>query len=439
MVGRPYLLRMSAKKLRTIENGTASFLDELSWRGMVYQHTDGLADALATKELSAYAGFDPTASSLHVGHLVPVMGLAHLQRAGHRPIALVGGGTGMIGDPSGKTAERQLVSVEEIEENSRAIGKQLEHFLDFSGAKAARMRDNAVWLRPLKAVEFMRDIGKHFTVNYMLAKDSVKSRIEGGISFTEFSYMLLQAYDFLELHRREGVTLQIGGSDQWGNITAGLELIRRVEGKTAHALTMPLVTTASGSKFGKTEAGAVWLDPARTSPYRFYQYWINVDDRDAGKYLRLFTLLPREEIEALDKLTESAPEKRGAQQALAREVTARVHGNEAAQLAEEVSKVLFGKADPKALTEPVLRALSEEVPFAEKSETSGVLDALVALKLAASKSAARRLVEQGGVYVNGERVSADTDLASTKPLAGGYHLLRKGARDYGLIRGGTKK
>ena len=411
----------------------SSLLDELSWRGMVYQHTDGLADALATDSVSAYAGFDPTASSLHVGHLVPVMGLAHLQRAGHRPIALVGGGTGMIGDPSGKTAERQLVPVEEIEKNSRAIEKQLERFLDFSGPKAARMRDNATWLRPLKAVEFMRDVGKHFTVNYMLAKDSVQSRIEGGISFTEFSYMLLQAYDFLELHRREGVTLQIGGSDQWGNITAGLELIRRVEGKTAHALTMPLVTTASGSKFGKTESGAVWLDAARTSPYKFYQYWINVDDRDAGKYLRLFTLMPRAEIEALDKLLTSAPEKREAQQALARNMTARVHGEEAGRVAEEVSRVLFGKADPTSLTEPVLRALSEEVPFAESRETPALLDALVTLKLAASKSAARRLVDQGGVYVNGQRASEETDLAAAKPLAGGYHLIRKGARDYGLI------
>ena len=410
-----------------------SLLDELSWRGMVYQHTDGLADALATDSVSAYAGFDPTASSLHVGHLVPVMGLAHLQRAGHRPIALVGGGTGMIGDPSGKTAERQLVSVEEIEKNSRAIEKQLERFLDFTGPKAARMRDNAAWLRPLKAVEFMRDVGKHFTVNYMLAKDSVQSRIEGGISFTEFSYMLLQAYDFLELHRREGVTLQIGGSDQWGNITAGLELIRRVEGKTAHALTMPLVTTAGGSKFGKTEAGAVWLDGARTSPYKFYQYWINVDDRDAGKYLRLFTLMPRVDIEALDKLLTSAPEKREAQQALARDMTARVHGEEAARVAEEVSRVLFGKADPSSLTEPVLRALSEEVPFAESRETPGLLDALVTLNLATSKSAARRLVEQGGVYVNGQRANGETDLAAAKPLAGGYHLIRKGARDYGLI------
>ena len=425
MVGRPYLPRMHSKN---------SLLEELSWRGMVYQHTDGLPDALATEQLSAYAGFDPTAPSLHIGSLVPVMGLVHLQRAGHRPIALVGGGTGLIGDPSGKTAERQLVSAEEIEKNSRALEKQLERFLDFDGPKAARMRDNAAWLRPLKAVEFMRDVGKHFTVNYMLAKDSVQSRIEGGISFTEFSYMLLQAYDFLELNRREGVTLQIGGSDQWGNITAGLELIRRVEGKTAHALTMPLVTTASGSKFGKTEEGAVWLDSARTSPYKFYQYWINVDDRDAGKYLRLFTLMSRQEIESLEKLITSAPEKREAQQALARDLTSRVHGDDAARVAEEVSRVLFGKADPTSLTEPVLSALSEEVPFAEAADVPGLLDALVTLKLAASKSAARRLVEQGGVYVNGQRATAETDLTSVKALAGRYHLLRKGARDYGLIR-----
>jgi tyrosyl-tRNA synthetase len=296
------------------------------------------------------------------------------------------------------------------------------------------MRDNAAWLRPLKAVEFMRDVGKHFTVNYMLAKDSVQSRIEGGISFTEFSYMLLQAYDFLELSRREGVTLQIGGSDQWGNITAGLELIRRSDGRTAHALTMPLVTTASGTKFGKTEAGAVWLDATLTSPYKFYQYWINVDDRDAGKYLRLFTLISRDEIEAIDEQITSAPEKREAQQALARDMTARVHGEDAAKLAEEVSLVLFGKADPTSLAEPVLRALSQEVPFAESRETPSLLDAMVTLKLAASKGAARRLIEQGGVTLNGQRAGADTDLAATKALAGGYHLLRKGARDYGLIR-----
>ena len=424
MVGLPYLLRMQAKN---------SLLDELSWRGMVYQHTDGLADALATTEVSGYVGFDPTAPSLHVGNLVPVMGLAHLQRAGHRPIALVGGGTGLIGDPSGKTSERPLASAEEIESNSRAIARQLERFLDFTGAKAARMLDNATWLKPLKAVEFMRDVGKHFTVNYKLAKDSVQSRIEGGISFTEFSYMLLQAYDFLELSRREGVTLQMGGSDQWGNITAGLELIRRVDGRTAHALTLPLVTTASGTKFGKTESGAVWLDPARTSPYKFYQYWINADDRDASKYLRLFTMLSKQEIEALDKLTVSAPEKRGAQQALAREVTARVHGADAARVAEEVSQVLFGKTDPTSLGEPVLLALSEEVPFSEVPAVPGLLDALVTLKLAASKGAARRLVEQGGVYLNGQRVMGSTEMTAATPLAGRYYLLRKGARDYGLL------
>jgi tyrosyl-tRNA synthetase len=422
---RPYLPRMSAGK---------SLLDELSWRGMVYQHTDGLADALATSEITAYVGFDPTAPSLHIGNLVPVMGLVHLQRSGHRPIALVGGGTGMIGDPSGRSTERQLMSLDEISANARAIEKQLSQFLDFSGKRAARMRDNATWLTQLKAVEFMRDIGKHFTVNYMLAKESVQSRIEGGISFTEFSYMLMQAYDYLELHRREGVTLQMGGSDQWGNITAGMELIRRVEGKTTHALTLPLVTTASGTKFGKTEAGAVWLDPSRTSPYKFYQYWINVDDRDAGRFLRMFTLLSREEIESLERAIEAAPEKREAQQALARDVTARVHGDDAARVAEEVSRVLFGKADPTSLSEPVLKALSGEVPYSETSGTPALLDALVSLQLAASKSAARRLVEQGGVYVNGQRASIDTNLASANSLAGGYHLLRKGARDYGLLR-----
>ncbi len=425
MDGCPYLPRMHA---------TASLLDELSWRGLIYQHTDGLSDALAAGQVSAYAGFDPTGPSLHVGHLVPVMGLAHLQRAGHRPIALVGGGTGMIGDPSGKTAERQLTSPEEVERNSRLLEKQLALFLDFNGPKAARVRDNATWLRKLGAVDFMRDVGKHFTVNYMLAKESVQSRIEGGISFTEFSYMLLQAYDFLELHRREGVTLQIGGSDQWGNITAGLELIRRVEGTTVHALTMPLVTTASGSKFGKTEAGAVWLDAAMTTPYKFYQFWINVDDRDVGKYLRFFTLFPRKRVEELDDAVASAPEKREAQQALARDVTSRVHGDEAASVAEEVSRVLFGKAEPASLTEPVLRAMSEEVPFAQSSKAAGLLDALVTLKLAASKGAGKRLVEQGGVYLNGQRATAETDLASTTPLAGGYHLIRKGAREYGLIR-----
>src|SRR6476469_1568859 len=300
---------------------TPGLLDELTWRELVYQTTPELESFLGEKR-TAYCGFDPTATSLHVGNLVPVMGLAHLQRAGHRPVVLIGGGTGMIGDPSGKTAERQLNTPETVEANSRAIQRQLERFLEFGEPRGAIMRDNAEWLLEMTAVEFMRDVGKHFTVSYMMQKESVRARMEeGGISYTEFSYMLLQAKDFLELYRRVGCTLQIGGSDQWGNITAGIELIRRVEGVEAHATTLPLVTTAAGTKFGKTEAGAVWLDPKLTSPYRFYQFWVNVDDRDVSRFLRFFTLLPREEIEELERELEAQPERRAAQQALARDVT----------------------------------------------------------------------------------------------------------------------
>jgi tyrosyl-tRNA synthetase len=410
-----------------------ALLDELGWRGLVHQHTDGLADALASRSISAYCGFDPTASSMHVGSLIPVMGLMHLQRAGHRPFIVVGGGTGLIGDPSGKTAERQLHTMETVEANTRALRAQLEHFLDFSGPVAAQMRNNADWLVPLRAVDFMRDVGKHFTVNYMLAKESVQARIESGISYTEFSYMLLQAYDYRELFLREGVTLQVGGSDQWGNITAGMELIRRTDGGEAHALTFPLVATASGTKFGKTEAGSVWLDPERTSPYQFYQFWINVDDRDVGRYLRYFTLLSREEIESLELEMEAHPEARSAQQALARDVTTRVHGEEAARTAEEVSRLLFGKGDPSSLSPSALDALSHEVPFKEIEPSLTVIDALVDLKLAASKSAARRLIEQGGVSVNSRRAASPTE-ALGEPLGGGYFLVKKGARDFGLLR-----
>ena len=413
--------------------GPSTVLDELDWRGLVHQHTEGLAAALSKASVSAYCGFDPTASSMHVGNLIPVMGLMHLQRGGHRPFIVVGGGTGLIGDPSGKTAERQLHTLESVEDNTRAIRKQLEHFLDFTGSNGAQMRNNADWLVPLRAVDFMRDVGKHFTVNYMLAKESVQSRIESGISYTEFSYMLLQAYDYRELFLRDGVTLQVGGSDQWGNITAGMELIRRTEGGDAHALTFPLVTNASGSKFGKTESGNVWLDPERTSPYQFYQFWINVDDRDVGRYLRYFTLLSRQEIEALEQEVAEHPETRKAQQALATEVTTRVHGAEAARVADDVSRLLFQKGDPRSLSPAGLAALSREVPFAEMSGDITVIDALVELKLAASKSAARRLIEQGGVAVNGGRVSSATDPMG-EPLAGGYHLIKKGARDFGLVR-----
>ncbi|MBK5188443.1 MAG: tyrosine--tRNA ligase, partial [Gemmatimonadaceae bacterium] len=292
-------------------SNTESLLAELTWRGLLYQHTESLGAALRAGVVTGYCGFDPTAASLHVGNLVPVMGLAHLQRAGHRPVVLIGGGTGMIGDPSGKTSERQLNTPETVEKNSRAIQSQLEHFLEFGEPRGAIMRDNAEWLLTMGAVDFMREVGKHFTVSYMMQKDSVRSRMEeGGISYTEFSYMLLQAKDFLELYRRTGCTLQIGGSDQWGNITAGIELVRRVESVEAHALTMPLVTTAAGTKFGKTEAGAVWLDPKLTSPYKFYQFWVNVDDRDASRFLRFFTLMSREEIEALELELAAHPERR---------------------------------------------------------------------------------------------------------------------------------
>jgi tyrosyl-tRNA synthetase len=408
-------------------------LDELAWRGLLHQHTEGLAEALATRSISVYCGFDPTASSMHVGNLVPVMGLMHLQRAGHKPFAVVGGGTGLIGDPSGKTVERQLNTVETVEENSRALREQLERFLDFTGPAAAEMRNNADWLRPLGAIEFMRDIGKHFTVNYMLQKESVQQRMDAGISYTEFSYMLLQAYDYRELFRRDGVTLQVGGSDQWGNITAGLELIRRTEGGEAHALTFPLVTNSSGTKFGKTESGNVWLDPERTSPYQFYQFWINVDDRDAARYLRFFTLLSRQAIEELEREMAERPQDRAVQHALADEVTTRVHGAAAARIAADVSKLLFAKGDPASLSIEGLEALSREVPFIEMPQPGNVVDGLVALGLAASKGAARRLVEQGGASVNGRRIGGVADPLGD-PLRGSYYLLRKGAKDYGLIK-----
>jgi tyrosyl-tRNA synthetase len=420
-------------------------LEELRWRGLLAQHTDGLSDALSRGMMSGYVGFDPSAPSLHVGNLVPVMGLVHLQRHGHRPVFLAGGGTGMIGDPSGKSAERPLLSVDEIAASTGKIRGQLERFVDTSGRNGAIVRDNAEWLAPLKAIEFMRDVGKHFTVNYMTQKESVRSRLESGLSYTEFSYMLLQAYDYLQLHKREGVTLQMGGSDQWGNITAGIELIRRVEGAEAHALTFPLLTTASGTKFGKTEAGAVWLDPERTSSYRFYQFWINTDDRDVGQMLRFFSLLDRKQIEGLDRATSERPEAREAQRALAREVTERVHGAAALKAAEEVSQLLFGKGDPRSLSLEALRLLEREIPTFELNggkglETQDVINAVSGKgdALFKSRSEARRALEQGGVYLNGERLGAERVAVSREEfLHGQYLLVRKGARSYGLVRVST--
>ncbi|HUQ83828.1 MAG TPA: tyrosine--tRNA ligase [Gemmatimonadaceae bacterium] len=441
-----------------------NYLDELAWRGLLHQYTEGVQAMLAQGPTVGYAGFDPTARSLHVGNLIPVMGLAHLQRAGHRPIALVGGGTGMIGDPSGRASERSLNSLEVVEENVRGIRHQLERFLDFTGARGALMKNNAEWLMSLGAIEFMRDVGKHFTVNYMTAKDSVKSRLEGGISYTEFSYMLLQAYDYLELHKREGVRLQVGGSDQWGNITAGVELIRRSAGAEAHAVTFPLVTTAAGTKFGKSEAGAVWLDPAQTSPYRFYQFWINTDDRDVGKYLRFFTLLDRAEIESLDRAVTERPEARDAQRALALDVTSRVHGADMTRVAAEASRLAFDRnADPREFSAGVLESLMQELPSSTVTIDVGasaasivaadgtstkvplkpvgdgagldVLDAFVAAGLVKSKGDARRLLQQGGLYANGETISADRAVLTVAgAIHGQYYVLRKGAREMAIVR-----
>jgi tyrosyl-tRNA synthetase len=417
-------------------------LDELKWRGLLYQHTETVGDALAAGPLSGYIGFDPTAPSLHIGTLLVIMLLVRLQAYGHRPVALAGGGTGLIGDPSGKGSERPLADAETIATNTAAIGKQLERFLDFTGSNAAKLLDNAEWLTSLKAVDFMRDVGKHFTVNYMMQKDSVQGRMEAGISYTEFSYMLLQAYDFLELRRRHDVRLQMGGSDQWGNITAGIELIRRSAGLDAHAITSPLVTTAAGTKFGKTEAGAVWLDPSLTSPYKFYQFLVNVDDRDAGKYLRYFTLLSQEEIEAHERSVEASPEKREAQHALAADVTTRVHGERAAATAREVSDLLFGGGDARALSRDALAALALEIPvftlaLADQLTTGDVLDILCTGPdaLFKSKGDMRRMVQQGGVYMNGRRLGPEREPIGFGELLGGeYLLIRKGAKTYALVR-----
>ena len=425
---------------------TTGVLEELQWRGLVAQHTEGVPTLLAGGSASAYIGFDPTGSSLHVGSLVPIMILVHLQRHGHRPVALVGGGTGMIGDPSGKTVERQLLTTAQVAENAARIRAQLERFLSFEGPAAARMRDNGAWLGELSLIEFLRDIGKHFTVNYMLQKESVRSRMDAGISFTEFSYMLLQAYDFLELRRRDGVALQLGGSDQWGNITAGIELIRRVDGVEAHGLTVPLVTTSAGTKFGKTEAGAVWLDGERTSPYAFYQFWLATDDADVGRYLRFYTLLARDEIGALDAATSATPEKRLAQTALARDVTRRVHGESALQAAEQVSTFFFGGLDPRELTVEAFGILRAEAPYVEvedatlASDTDATrLDAfklLTASGLAASNGAAKRLLEQGGVSVNKRKIGLADRLVPRADviLRGGHIVVGKGKRDYAVLR-----
>ncbi|MGI9022333.1 MAG: tyrosine--tRNA ligase [Acidimicrobiales bacterium] len=417
---------------------------ELAWRGMVYQVTDEeLATRLAAERFTAYSGFDATADSLHVGHLVGVVALARLQKAGHRPIALVGGGTTLIGDPSGKESERPLLSVDEIAANAAGIRRQLENFLHFgSGAGGARLVDNADWLAGLGLTDFLRDVGKHFTVNTMAAKESVRARLnerEQGISYTEFSYMLLQAYDYLHLHDTYGCRLQAGGSDQWGNITTGIELIRRMRGGPAYGLTWPLITRADGTKFGKTASGAVWLDPARTSPYQFFQFWVRVDDRDVIPYLKLLAELDPEQVAELEAEVAQHPERRRAQQVLARELTTAVHGREAAEGAMRAAGALFsGELD--GLDEATLLDLFAEAESTRRARRDlapgvGLVDLLVDTGLASSRTTARATISGGGAYLNGRRVTdIDRQVGPDDLLAGRYLVLRKGKRSYHLVQ-----
>ena len=418
-----------------------NLFDEFQWRGMVHEATPDLQKILGEEKLTAYIGFDPSAASLHVGSLLPVMGLARLQRFGHTPIAIAGGGTGLIGDPSGKTKERQLLTAEQVEENLAGIKEQLGRFLDFEAtSNPASIINNADWLAPISMMDFLRDVGKYFTVNNLLGKEAISRRLESdeGISFTEFSYPLLQAYDYLVLHDRHRCTLQMGGSDQWGNILAGIDLIRRLRGARAHGLVFPLVTTAAGVKFGKTEAGAVWLDPKLTSPYRFYQFWLNTDDRDAITYLKFFTWLSQDEIAELSESVRSEPEKRRAQRELAHRVTALVHGETELEKAMRASEVLFGKEISGLGVQEILDIFAD-VPSTEiaKSKLEGftVTDALVVSGQAPSKGEARRLVQGGGVCVNNRRVSDPRQAISDSDLIEGQVLvLRKGAKNYHVIR-----
>ena len=411
-------------------------LDLLTARGFVQDATPGLAARLRQGPITAYVGFDPTAESLHIGSLVPVMGMAWLQRLGHVPIALVGGGTAMVGDPSGKRTERPIMSLEQIDRNTQGIMRQLQRFLSFEGANAARLRNNADWLRGIHLMEFLRDTGKHFTLSLMLGKESVASRMEEGISYTEFSYMLIQAYDFWHLFKTEGCELQMGGSDQWGNITAGTHLVGKREGREVHGLVFPLLSTAAGAKFGKSEGENVWLDPERTSPYRFYQFWLNTDDRDVERYLKLFTFLRLDRIAAIMAEHGSDPGRREAQRTLAREVTAAVHGSEAAESAIQTSLALFsGSADDGTLPADALADMPERrVSRAELPAGLPVVEVLVASGLASSKADARRGIQGKGFYLNGRPIE-DVELRIGEDSLQGppekrFLILRKGKKNY---------
>ncbi|MFO7170317.1 MAG: tyrosine--tRNA ligase [Chloroflexota bacterium] len=421
----------------------ATIIDDLRWRGLLYDCSEGAEELLRRERVTLYNGFDPTADSLHVGHLVPLIGLARFQRYGHTPIAVAGGGTGLIGDPSGKTSERQLLSKAQVEANVEAIKVQMAQFLDFDAKEnPARVVNNADWLVPLTLMDFLRDVGKHLTVNYMMAKDSVKARLasETGISFTEFSYMLLQAYDFAHLFEHHGCKLQTGGSDQWGNITAGVEFIRRSLGQKAYGLVYPLITKADGTKFGKSEAGNVWLDPKRTSPYRFYQFWYNTDDADVVRYLKFFTWLSQEEIAELEQALAERPEQRAAQQRLAREMTRTVHGETALSRAEQASRALFG-GSLAGLSAADISDMFEDVPASSlprqefEGEGLSIIDLLVRTGLATSRGDARRTVEGGGAYVNNSQVGDPARrIGLGESIEGQFIVLRKGRRTYHLVR-----
>jgi tyrosyl-tRNA synthetase len=409
-----------------------TLFEEFQWRGMVYDATDGAAEMLAKERVSCYIGFDPTASSVHVGTLLPIMALARLQRFGHTPIALVGGGTGMIGDPSGKSQERTLLSIEEIDANARGIRSQLERFLDFNATpNAARMVNNADWLRTVGLLEFLRDTGKHFSVSVMMSKESVKRRLEEGISFTEFSYQLLQAHDYLHLFRTMKCTLQMGGSDQWGNIVAGTDLIRRVEGGKAHGVVMPLVTTSSGTKFGKTEAGTVWLDPARTSERDFYQFWLNADDRDVIKYLKFFTWLDRAEIDRLEQSLRDDPASRTAQRTLAEAVTRTVHGEASLTRVQADAALRFGGS----VTAEALQQVAPTASVSGEKIASGIAatELIVIAGLAKSKSEAFRLIEQGGITLNDVAISDPKSQVTVAQALGGRFKVARGRRSVAVV------
>ena len=410
-------------------------LDDLEWRGLIAQSTDreALAEALAEGSVRFYVGFDPTAPSLHMGNLVQILTARRLQQAGHTPYALVGGATGMIGDPK-ESGERTLNSLDTVQEWVGRVRSQIEPFLSFEGANAATMVNNYDWTSALSTIDFLRDIGKHFPVNRMLARDVVRSRLDAGISYTEFSYVLLQSMDFLELHRQHGVTLQFGGSDQWGNLTGGVELIRRADGGKAHAFATPLITKADGTKYGKTEGGALWLDPRMMSPYAFHQFWLNVEDAKVGELLRVFTFLSRDEIEGLDQQTATSPHLRAAQKALADEVTTLVHGEEETRQAKAAAAALFGGGDLRDLSAATLDAVMEEVGATSAGRDASIVDVLVTSGLVSSRGEARRTISEGGAYLNNDRIS-DPDLVPTAgDLIHGWAVLRRGKRRIAGVR-----